>query len=222
MSRRPRNHSGVWSPLLTGNLPAVILLLSALLVFAPSCSSENQTPEPAPAPTARDNRQTPETAEPTPAATPTTHIIIPEGVQLRPQPTLETLPVRIAGRSFDLELALTHPQRFKGLSDRDHIAHDGGMLFVFPQSQPLAFVMRRCLVPIDLIFLDSWGQITTLHEMQVEDQPFTTQEHLLRTYPSDGAARFAIELAAGSVRQLGLEVGGQIDLPFNELKARAR
>src|SRR5690349_15624292 len=57
--------------------------------------------------------------------------------------------VSIDGKKFHLELALDQEKRFKGLSGRDQIPENGGMLFVFPAAQELGFVMRDCPVDID-------------------------------------------------------------------------
>jgi len=128
--------------------------------------------------------------------------------------------VVIGDRTFNLELALDDDTRFQGLSDRKSIPKDGGMLFVFPQSRQLNFVMRRCLVPIDLIYLGPGGRIVSMHQMQVE--PYDTPEHKLKYYSSGWPAQFAIELREGSINQLELKVGQKIELPLSELKAAAR
>ncbi len=137
-----------------------------------------------------------------------------------PQPELPRVEVKIGGKVFRLETATTRAQHFWGLSNREAIESDGGMLFVMPHSRPRQFVMRRCLVPIDLLFLDNDGVITTLHEMQV--QPYDTPSSELTPYPSDGPARFAIELAGGTIDRLGLEVGDRVELPPDDLKAGVR
>jgi uncharacterized membrane protein (UPF0127 family) len=132
----------------------------------------------------------------------------------------DTLDVTIGGERFRLELALDDAQRFAGLSDRDHIAPDGGMLFVFPDTARRAFVMRRCLVPIDIIFLSHNGLIVSMHRMAVE--PYDTPEHRLKRYDSGWPAQYAIELAGGTLDRLSLESGRRIDLPHEELRRRAR
>lgn len=132
----------------------------------------------------------------------------------------EILRVSIGGRSFDLELAMSDATRVKGLSDRESIPTDGGMLFVFPQARPLSFVMRRCLVPIDIIYLDPAGRIVRTYAMQVE--PYDTPESRLRRYDSGNTAQFAIELAGGTLDSLNLSLGQKIDLPVESLKQRAR
>lgn len=131
-----------------------------------------------------------------------------------------TLDVTLAGERFTLELALTDEQRYRGLSDRDRIAPDGGMLFVFPDSARRTFVMRRCLVPIDIAYVAHNGVIVSMHEMTVE--PYDTPEHKLRRYDSGWPARYAIELAGGTMRRLGLRVGQQVELPHDSLHAQVR
>src|SRR5262249_45124284 len=46
-----------------------------------------------------------------------------------PQPVLPVMDVELKGKTFKLELATTDEQRFHGLSGRNEIASDGGMMF---------------------------------------------------------------------------------------------
>lgn len=142
--------------------------------------------------------------------------------------------VKINGEWFQLELALDGATRFKGLSGREHIEPDGGMLFVFRSASSLNFVMRDCSVDIDIIFLDPSGHITAMHHMPVESprDPVTepldsrgvsrTYEERLTKYPSGFPAQFVIELAGGTLERLGLADGDPIKLDTEGLKARAK
>ncbi len=134
----------------------------------------------------------------------------------------DPLPVEIGGRTFALELALTPAQRYQGLSDREHIPADGGMLFVFPDDavRVQAFVMRRCPVPIDIIYLDPGQRVVAMHAMAVE--PAGTPEGRLTPYSSRYPAQFVIELAGGTLEELGLSEGERIALPAERLKAAAQ
>lgn len=140
----------------------------------------------------------------------------------QPAVGLRTVPVELGGRRFVLELALTPEQRHQGLSDRPAIAPDGGMLFVFPDDRVAVqqFVMRRCLVPIDIAFLDREGRVLAMHAMAV--QPPETAEADLVRYSSRYPAQFAIELAGGTLADLELSPGDRVELPLAALKARAR
>lgn len=131
------------------------------------------------------------------------------------------LPVTILDEVFNLELALDDATRLQGLSDRADIAEDGGMLFVFPEAELRQFVMRRCLVPIDIAFLDVEGGVVWMHAMQVESDP-DIPEYQLKRYDSHYPAQFAVELRAGTIRRLGLKQGDRVDLPLEDLKHRVR
>lgn len=127
--------------------------------------------------------------------------------------------VTMNGQYFTLQLALDDDQRFEGLSDVKNIPEDGGMLFVFPAARELNFVMRKCLVPIDLIYLGPGGRIVSMHKMQVV--PYDTPESQLKYYNSGWPAQFVIELREGSIDRLDLKIGHKIDLPLQSLKDKA-
>jgi len=143
--------------------------------------------------------------------------------------------VNIGGEWFHLELAIDNATRFKGLSDREVIEPDGGMLFVFKRASVQRFVMRDCAIPIDIIFLDASGHITAKHHMPVEPPRDPATEPIdpslgyspkydarLAKYSSRYAAQFVIELAGGTLERLDLNEGDQIDLDVEGLKARAK
>lgn len=144
----------------------------------------------------------------------------------------DTARVTIDGRDFFLELALDNATRTQGLSFREHIEPDGGMLFVFRNSSPRAFVMRDCFVPIDIIYLDASGRIVAMHEMQVErprgegegevGEPNPEYEARLKQYSSRYDAQFVIELAGGTIETLNIDVGDLIELDRAGLERRAR
>jgi len=149
-----------------------------------------------------------------------------------PDATHET--VAIKDRTFRLELALDDATRFKGLSGREEIPADGGMLFVFPRASQQQFVMRDCAVPIDIIYLDGTGRVTASHAMQPEpprteaeaaNNPLTqtnaAYESRLRRYPSRFASQFVIELKGGTLETLKVRDGEKIELGVKGLKKRA-
>ncbi len=143
------------------------------------------------------------------------------GTATPPATQADTLRLTINQRVFSLEIAAAPEKRFQGLSDRQSIAEDGGMIFIFPQASELAFVMRRCAVPIDLIFVDPSGRVVNTHQMKVEADPEASDAKLTK-YTSAWPAQFAIELKGGTLPGLKLEPGQRLDLPVEELKRLAR
>lgn len=139
----------------------------------------------------------------------------------------ETTTAVIGGERFTLELAVDANARNRGLMYRDHIDAGGGMLFVFPNSYPRRFWMANCLVNMDILFLDEHGVVTTVHEMFAEplkrdgESPAEYYARLPR-YPSDGPARFAVELKHGTAQRLGVAVGERVEMEVEALVPLAR
>ena len=80
----------------------------------------------------------------------------------------ETAWIEIAGEPFELELALDPQTHYRGLSGRQSIARNGGMLFVNSVPRSQAMVMRDCPIAIDVAFLDLGGRVVAIHSMQPE------------------------------------------------------
>ncbi|MBL0927849.1 MAG: DUF192 domain-containing protein [Phycisphaerales bacterium] len=144
-----------------------------------------------------------------------------------------TVRVEISGRPFFLKLAADDTTRVKGLGGVASIEPDGGMIFVFPVSIPLEFIMRDCPSDIDVAFLNERGMVVSLHEMKAEeprrpDEPetgnFATDKYeaRLKRYPSVYPARFAVEVAPGTLRRLGVRPGDVFDFDRDAVKAAAR
>ena len=130
---------------------------------------------------------------------------------------LATRRVFLSSVAYELEVASDPASRERGLMGRDAIDPRGGMLFIFPDDAPRVFWMRDCKVDIDIVFLDLSGRVVAAHRMRAEPlrQPQEGEEQYLsrlRRYASNAPARFAIELRAGSLSQLGLSLGSLVDV----------
>lgn len=144
--------------------------------------------------------------------------------------------VKIAGKTYFLEIAANMDKRMLGLGGRTQIADDGGMIFVFPASQVAvqSFVMRDCAIDIDIIYTDGVGRILAMHEMKKEpprdeakgegkpgDMTNDNYDRRLPRYSSRYPATFAIELKAGSIKSLGLKEGDLVEFDHAALKKMA-
>ena len=142
-------------------------------------------------------------------------------------PTSRSVWVEIAGELFELELASDPATRTRGLGGRFSLARNGGMFFVFERPRVLAMVMRDCLIPLDVAFLDATGRVVAIREMPVEpprgpNESRRDYQARLRVYPSVLPALFAVETTGGRMRELGLEVGDQLVFDAAGLAKRAR
>lgn len=65
---------------------------------------------------------------------------------------------------FDIELAVAPQDRARGLMFRELLPKRAGMLFIFDPPQPVVFWMKNTLIPLDIIFVDRTGTVTSIHE----------------------------------------------------------
>ncbi len=103
---------------------------------------------------------------------------------------------------FDIELALTQPQMAQGLMFRRALAADAGMLFDYGDPQPIAMWMKNTFIPLDMIFIAQDGKIVDFHERAV---PMS-----LDTIESKVPAKAVMEVNAGTVARLGVQIGDTV------------
>ncbi len=104
------------------------------------------------------------------------------------------------GVSLRIEYALTPEARERGLGGRTEIQEDYGMLFVFPKDGAYGFWMKDTLVPLDIFWLDSKGQVVSI----AADVATSSYPNVF--YPSV-PARYVLEAAAGFARAHGIATG---------------
>ncbi len=104
--------------------------------------------------------------------------------------------------AFDIELALTPAQMAQGLMYRRTLAADAGMLFDYGDPQPIAMWMKNTFIPLDMIFIAQDGKIVDFHERAV---PMS-----LDTIESKVPAKAVMEVNAGTVARLGIQIGDTV------------
>lgn len=101
--------------------------------------------------------------------------------------------------AFQVEIADTPAKRELGLQYRRELAADRGMLFLFPNEQPLTFWMKNTPIALDMIFINSDKKIVGIVEQAV---PFSTDP---RSVPSP--SQFVLEINGGLSRRYGVRAG---------------
>ena len=128
-----------------------------------------------------------------------------------------TFALRFEGRSFHIELADSPELRQQGLAHRQYLQAEGGMLFVFPAATKVAMWMKGCEIPLDVFFFDERERLINFHTMAV---PLPGQSgHDIPRYWSDKPAKYALELAAGSIPAQRLKPGTAVIFSPELLKA---
>jgi len=104
------------------------------------------------------------------------------------------------GVSLRVDYATTPAEREKGLGGRASIPDDYGMLFVFPKDGRYGFWMKDTLVPLDIFWLDSKGQVVYIA------QEIATSTFPNVFYPTE-PARYVLETVAGFAREHTIKIG---------------
>ncbi|HEX2792373.1 MAG TPA: DUF192 domain-containing protein [Candidatus Paceibacterota bacterium] len=104
-----------------------------------------------------------------------------------------------------IEVADTEALREQGLSARDSLGDDSGMLFVFPASGLHGFWMKDMRFSIDMLWLDDAGAI--VHVVS-NAAPETYPEIFTPPAP----ARYVLEVPAGYTARRGWGIGTVLDL----------
>lgn len=112
---------------------------------------------------------------------------------------------------LSVEIARTAQARSHGLMERDSLAPNAGMLFLYDTDQPAtsAYWMYRTRIPLDIAFVDSGGIIRSLKTMS----PCRAQKSAeCPIYPAGAPFRAALETNAGYFADRGIGVGDRIEL----------
>ncbi len=116
--------------------------------------------------------------------------------------TLATTRVEIGGVLLNVEIASTSADQQRGLSYRDSMAPDHGMLFVFQQAGMWGFWMKDMRFSLDIIWFDSQRTVVF---MEQDLPPCTPQECPIFT-PTENAM-YVLEVNAGFVQAHGVSLG---------------
>lgn len=114
---------------------------------------------------------------------------------------LPVVELTIKTSKLKAEVAADANSRTVGLMNRFSLKPDQGMIFVFAQSEPLAFWMRNTFVPLSIAYIDSKGVIVNIVDMKPQDES---------THPSAGPAMFALEMKQGWFKERGIVAGDKV------------
>jgi uncharacterized membrane protein (UPF0127 family) len=103
---------------------------------------------------------------------------------------------------FDIELALTEPQRNHGLMFREKLGPYEGMLFDFYREMEVSFWMKNTLIPLDMVFIAGDGTVKHVH---ANATPLSTD-----AIPGEFPVRAVLEINGGSARLLGIRPGDKV------------
>lgn len=109
--------------------------------------------------------------------------------------------------NFDIEIAETEYETQTGLMYRPSMEEKQGMLFIFPNVSVRSFYMKNTEFPLDIIYIDENQKIVSF---QKNAKPYDET-----SLPSEGAAKYVLELNGGLSDRLNLQVGDSIAFKRN-------
>jgi len=103
--------------------------------------------------------------------------------------------------TVEAELAIRPAERNYGFMNRKKIPDGTGMLFVFEKDQMLRFWMKDTPHPLTIAYIDSFGTISDILDMN----PFD-----LTDVPSSRSVRYALEVPQGWFKKAGVSTGDKV------------
>jgi uncharacterized membrane protein (UPF0127 family) len=110
--------------------------------------------------------------------------------------------IAIAGVTLYVEIASTSAQQQAGLSNRDSMPPDHGMLFVFDSQGQWGFWMKDMRFSLDIIWFDAQRNVVFMEQNLL---PCTPQDCPI--YTPQTKAMYILEVNAGFVQAHGITLG---------------
>ena len=112
------------------------------------------------------------------------------------------------------EVVRTDEARRMGLSGREGLGMENGMLFVFQDYEYPSIWMKDMKFPIDIIWI-SGNQVVDFEE-NAQAPASTTPDFALQVYRPDTRANLVLEVSAGFVQENDIRIGDSLALTSNE------
>ena len=123
----------------------------------------------------------------------------------------ENLPTaEINGYVFNIDIADDLEEMKQGLSGREALAENQGMLFIYKKKIPVSFWMKDMKFNIDLLWIDGDKVVGFAENMQAPIPE--TSDYDLPQYSSGQAIDKVLEIKEGKIDELNIKVGDIINL----------
>ena len=122
--------------------------------------------------------------------------------------------VNVTLNNFTLvaDIAENSTQKSKGLSVKDTLHEDEGMLFLFSTSSEHAFWMKNMKFPIDIIWISKHHEVIHI-EHSLEP---CVQDSFCPTYKPDKDSLYVLETVAGFAQKHNVTVNDFVDFQLDE------
>jgi uncharacterized membrane protein (UPF0127 family) len=117
--------------------------------------------------------------------------------------------VNITVSNFNLtaDLALSSEEQAKGLSIKENLQENEGMIFPYNAPKILSFWMKDMKFPIDIIWLDADKRVVHIEKNLQPCSPFLP----CPSYSPDVMSQYVLETVAGFSDRNGITIGTQVE-----------
>ncbi len=129
----------------------------------------------------------------------------------RPNPPLKPATATIGNTVFTIEVASTTISRARGLSYRDGLGENQGMLFLFGDYSNYGFWMKDMNFPLDMIWIKG-DRVAGFSENAVPE-PGVPMWKLKIYYPPEAVDK-VLEVNAGTVARDGIKAGDLVSIRY--------
>jgi len=113
--------------------------------------------------------------------------------------------VFVASNSLEVSVAKTELERYQGLSNKDDLEENKGMLFLFDNYGNYGFVMRNMNFSLDFVFVRDDEVIDLKKNVQKD---FSGEISSLRKYNK------VLEVRAGWIKEKGILIGDKVEVVY--------
>lgn len=117
-------------------------------------------------------------------------------------PTLKS--IKIENLTINVEVADTPEERSTGLSNRQSLKSDSGMVFIFPKDSRPTFWMKDTNIPLDIIWIND-NKIVGIHENVPTE--IGKKDSELKRYTPTSVVDYVLEVNAGFSDTNKIKVG---------------
>lgn len=121
--------------------------------------------------------------------------------------------ITIDNHTFSIDVATTSAEQQQGLSGKDSLPQDQGMLFVFKTPDRYAFWMKGMKFPLDIIFIDNNKIVSISHEVPA---PKDVNDTNLAVYTPDAPANQALEINSGLAKSFNFKSGDAVTVKLKQ------
>lgn len=116
--------------------------------------------------------------------------------------------VTVNGQTFKVEIADTPEKREIGLSKKNSLPDDRGMLFIFDTPDYYSFWMKEMQIPIDIIYINSDKVVSVYENLQPAENENSPLPIYKPTAPSDKV----LEINAGLSKEHNIKPGDTLQV----------